>query len=345
MGKHEQPDLTASAIKGGVTSRQRHDSAHKHVTGEAVYIDDIVEPKGCLHAYLGLSTLAHGRVRGIDTALALKTPGVVAVLTGADVPGVNDISPTGRNDEPIFADRVVQFHGQPVFAVVAQTRDIARRACRQVKVHYEELPAIIDYADAGEAPKLVCDPLTLQRGDVEQALATAPRRLSGEMRIGGQDHFYLEGHIALAIPGEDGDMLVHSSTQHPSEVQHMVAHALGVPNHAVTVDVRRMGGGFGGKETQSNLFAAVAAIAARHTGRAVKIRPDRDDDMTATGKRHDFLVGYDVGFDDDGNILGVDFTYAARCGFSADLSGPVTDRALFHCDNAYYWPAVKAVSA
>ena len=345
MGKHEQPDLTASAIKGGVTSRQRHDSAHKHVTGEAVYIDDIVEPKGCLHAYLGLSTLAHGRVRGIDTALALKTPGVVAVLTGADVPGVNDISPTGRNDEPIFADRVVQFHGQPVFAVVAQTRDIARRACRQVKVHYEELPAIIDYADAGEAPKLVCDPLTLQRGDVEQALATAPRRLSGEMRIGGQDHFYLEGHIALAIPGEDGDMLVHSSTQHPSEVQHMVAHALGVPNHAVTVDVRRMGGGFGGKETQSNLFAAVAAIAARHTGRAVKIRPDRDDDMTATGKRHDFLVGYDVGFDDDGSILGVDFTYAARCGFSADLSGPVTDRALFHCDNAYYWPAVKAVSA
>ncbi|MFP1632045.1 xanthine dehydrogenase molybdopterin binding subunit [Zhengella sp. ZM62] len=345
MGKHEQPDRTAAAIKGGVATQQRHDSAHKHVTGEAVYIDDITEPRGCLHAYLGLSTVTHGRVRGIDTELALKMPGVVAVLTGADVPGVNDISPTGRNDEPIFADSIVQFHGQPVFAVVAESRDIARRACARVKVHYEELPAIVDYADTGETPKLVCDPLTLQRGDVAKALEIAPRRLSGEMRIGGQDHFYLEGHIALAIPGEDGDMLVHSSTQHPSEVQHMVAHALGVPNHAVTVDVRRMGGGFGGKETQSNLFAAVAAIAARRTGRAVKIRPDRDDDMTATGKRHDFLVGYDVGFDEDGNILGVDFTYAARCGFSADLSGPVTDRALFHCDNAYYWPAVKAVSA
>ncbi|PHP66507.1 xanthine dehydrogenase molybdopterin binding subunit [Zhengella mangrovi] len=344
MGKHEPADLTASAIKGGVASRQRHDSAHKHVTGTAVYIDDIVEPKGCLHAYLGLSTVTHGRLRGIDTGLAMKIPGVVAVLTADDVPGVNDISPTGRDDEPVLADRVVQFFGQPVFAVVAETRDIARRACRQVKVHYEELPAIVTYEDAGDTPKLVCDPLTLQRGDVGRALEAAPRRLSGDMRIGGQDHFYLEGHIALAIPGEDGDMLVHSSTQHPSEVQHMVAHVLGEANHSVTVDVRRMGGGFGGKETQSNQFAAIAAVAARLTGRAVKIRPDRDDDMTATGKRHDFLVGYDVGFDDEGNILGVDFTYASRCGFSADLSGPVTDRALFHCDNAYYWPAVKAVS-
>ncbi len=165
------------------------------------------------------------------------------------------------------------------------------------------------------------------------------------MRVGGQDHFYLEGQISLAIPGEDGDVQVFSSTQHPSETQHMVAHALGVPTSAVTVDVRRMGGGFGGKETQANLFACVAAVAAKRFNRAVKIRPDRDDDMTATGKRHDFLVGYEVGFDDDGNILGVDFTYEARCGFSADLSGPVTDRALFHCDNAYFWPAVKAVSA
>ena len=165
------------------------------------------------------------------------------------------------------------------------------------------------------------------------------------MRVGGQDHFYLEGQIAMAVPGEDQDVTVYSSTQHPSEVQHMVSHALGVPSHAVTVEIRRMGGGFGGKETQGNQFAALAAIAAKKHHRAVKIRPDRDDDMTATGKRHDFLIDYEVGFDDDGNILGVDYIYAARCGFSSDLSGPVTDRALFHCDNAYFWPAVHAQSA
>jgi xanthine dehydrogenase large subunit len=165
------------------------------------------------------------------------------------------------------------------------------------------------------------------------------------LRIGGQDHFYLEGQIAFAIPGEDGDVLVHSSTQHPSEVQHMVAHALGVPSHAVTVEVRRMGGGFGGKETQGNQFAVLAAVAAKRLNRPVKIRLDRDDDMAATGKRHDFLVSYDVGFDADGVIGGVDLLYAARCGFSSDLSGPVTDRALFHCDNSYFYPAVRARSA
>src|SRR5690606_24464465 len=173
----------------------------------------------------------------------------------------------------------------------------------------------------------------------------APRRIKGRMRCGGQDHFYLEGQIALAIPGEDMDVTVHSSTQHPSEVQHMVAHALGVPSHAVTVEIRRMGGGFGGKETQGNQFAALAAIAAKKLKRAVKIRPDRDDDMTATGKRHDFVIDYEVGFDEAGNILGVDYVYAARCGFSSDLSGAVTDRALFHCDNAYFYPAVHALSA
>ena len=188
-------------------------------------------------------------------------------------------------------------------------------------------------------------PLTLKRGDAAAAIATAPRRLKGQMRVGGQDHFYLEGQIAMAVPGEDQDVTVYSSTQHPSEVQHMVAHALGVPSHAVTVEIRRMGGGFGGKETQGNQFAALAAIAAKRLGRAVKIRPDRDDDMIATGKRHDFLVDYEVGFDDDGAILGVDYIYAARCGFSSDLSGPVTDRALFHCDNAYFYPAVHAKSA
>ena len=188
------------------------------------------------------------------------------------------------------------------------------------------------------------EPLKLERGEVEPALAGAPRRLKGQMRVGGQDHFYLEGMIAFAIPGEDDEVTVYSSTQHPSEVQHMVAHVLGVPSNAVTIIVRRMGGGFGGKETQPNLFAAVAALAAKKWGRAVKIRPDRDDDMVATGKRHDFLNSYEVGFDDDGRILAVDGSFAARCGFSADLSGPVTDRALFHADNAYFYPNVRLVS-
>ncbi len=343
MNKH-QAQLDRKRISGGVATDQRHDSAHKHVTGEAVYIDDMPEPAGTLHACLGLSTVAHADILSMNLSAVRTAPGVVDVLTASDVPGVNDLSPTGLHDEPVLAEGKVHFFGQPVFAVVAETREAARRACRFAKIDYAELPALIDIADAGPDAPLVTKPLTLARGDAEIALAKAPRRIRGQMRVGGQDHFYLEGQIAFAMPGEDGDVLVHSSTQHPSEVQHMVAYALGVPSHAVTIEVRRMGGGFGGKETQANQFAAIAAIAAKRLKRPVKIRPDRDDDMTATGKRHDFLIDYDVGFDDDGNILAVDFAYAARCGFSADLSGPVTDRALFHCDNAYFYPAIRAVS-
>ncbi|MGI6856607.1 xanthine dehydrogenase molybdopterin binding subunit [Mesorhizobium sp. 1B3] len=346
MNKHASADLKAAKIRGGVATDQRHDSAHKHVTGEAVYIDDMPEPAGTLHACLGLSTVAHGTIRKLDLAAVRAAKGVVAVLTAEDVPGDNDISPSGRDDEPVLAEGRVQFHGQPIFAVVARTREEGRRACRLAVVEYDELPAIIEIEGLDPInDKLVTPPLTLRRGDAAQAIAQAPRRLKGRMRIGGQDHFYLEGHIALAVPGEDRDVTVYSSTQHPSEVQHMVAHALGVPSHAVTIEVRRMGGGFGGKETQSNQFAAVAAIAAKKLRRPVKLRPDRDDDMTATGKRHDFVVDYEVGFDDEGTILGVDYTYAARCGFSSDLSGPVTDRALFHCDNTYFYPAVHARSA
>jgi xanthine dehydrogenase large subunit len=345
MNKHT-PDLKAEKIDGGVHESVRHDSAHKHVAGTAVYIDDMPEPAGTLHGCLGLSTATHATIRSMDLSAVRAAPGVVDVLTGKDVPGENDISPTGRHDEPVLADGKVQFYGQPIFCVIAKTREEARRACRLAKVEYDELPFITDVAEADpKKPKLVTDPLTLKRGDAAKAIARAPRKVKGQMRVGGQDHFYLEGQIALAIPGEDRDVTVYSSTQHPSEVQHMVAHALGVPNHAVTIEVRRMGGGFGGKETQGNQFAALAAIAAKRTGKAVKIRPDRDDDMTATGKRHDFLIDYEAGYDDDGNILGVELRYAARCGFSADLSGAVTDRALFHCDNSYFYPAVKAVSA
>jgi xanthine dehydrogenase large subunit len=340
------PNLKAERISGGVATDRKHDSAHKHVTGQAVYIDDMPEPAGLLHGCLGLGTVAHGKVVSMNLDGVRQAPGVVAVLTARDMPGSNDISPSGRHDEPVLADGLVQFHGQPVFAVIAKTREQARRACRLAKISYDELPFITDVGETDlRTGKMVTPPLKLARGDAAAAIAAAPRKLSGRMRIGGQDHFYLEGQIALAIPGEDQDVTVYSSTQHPSEVQHMVAHVLGVPSHAVTVEIRRMGGGFGGKETQGNQFAAIAAVAAKKLGRAVKIRPDRDDDMTATGKRHDFLVDYEVGFDDEGNILGVDFHYAARCGFSSDLSGPVTDRALFHCDNAYFWPSVRATSA
>lgn len=342
----EQADSAAARVSGGVATEREHDSARKHVTGQAFYVDDIPEPAGTLHACLGLANVAHGRIKSMDLSKVQAAPGVVAVLTGWDVPGENDISPTGRHDEPVLATGKVQFHGQPIFAVVAETREQARRACLLAAVDFEFIPAILDIGDLDPLKdRLVTDPLTLRRGDAATAIANAPRRVKGRMRVGGQDHFYLEGQIAMAVPGEDQDVTVHASTQHPSEVQHMVAHALGVPNHAVTVEVRRMGGGFGGKETQANQFAAIAAVAAKKLGRAVKIRPDRDDDMIATGKRHDFLIDYEVGFDDEGNILGVDYVYAARCGFSSDLSGPVTDRALFHCDNAYFLPAVKAVSA
>jgi xanthine dehydrogenase large subunit len=346
MNKHAMPDLKADRISGGVATDQRHDSAHKHVSGQAMYIDDLPEPAGTLHGCFGLGSVAHGIIKSMDLSAVRAAPGVVDVLTAKDIPGENDISPTGRHDEPVLAEDKVQFWGQPIFCVIAETREEARRACRLAKVTYKELPAVVDIGGLDpRKDKLVTPPLTLKRGDAASVIAKAPRRLKGQMRVGGQEHFYLEGHIAMALPGEDEDVVVYSSTQHPSEVQHMVAHVLGVPSHAVAVEIRRMGGGFGGKETQGNQFAVLAAIAAKKHGRAVKIRPDRDDDMTATGKRHDFLIDYDVGFDDDGRILGVDYTYAARCGFSSDLSGPVTDRALFHCDNAYYFPAVHARSA
>jgi xanthine dehydrogenase large subunit len=319
-----------------------HESAARHVSGEAFYIDDLPEPAGLLHAYLSLSERAHARIVAMDLDSVRAAPGVVDVITAADIPGVNDISSTHRHDEPLLATDLVQYQGMPLFAVIAETREAARLAARLAVVTYEEATPLIDIAQARAAGSaLVTDPLKLERGDVAEALAKSPRRLKGSMEIGGQDHFYLEGQIALAIPGEQDEILIHSSTQHPSEVQHMVALVLDVGAHAVTVDVRRMGGGFGGKETQSNLFACIAALAARRTGRAVKCRPDRDDDMIITGKRHDFVVDYEIGFDDDGRILAVDAIYAARCGWSADLSGPVTDRALFHADNCYFYPDVR----
>jgi xanthine dehydrogenase large subunit len=323
----------------------RHDSAIKQVAGRADYIDDLVEPEGTLHAYLGLSTKPHADIVSMDLDAVRKAPGVVAVLTAADVPAENDISSVHKHDEPVFAkDRVVTW-GQPLFAVIGKTREAARRAAKLVRIEYAELPFIIDVDGALAAGgQVVTEPLKLERGDMEAGFAASPNRVKGRVRIGGQEHFYLESQAALAVPGEDNEITIHCSTQHPTEIQVMVAQVLGVPHAAVTVNMRRMGGGFGGKETQGNLFAAVAAIAAKKLNCAIKIRPDRDDDFQITGKRHDFVVDYDVGYDDTGKIQAVTATYAARSGYSADLSGPVTDRALFHCDNAYWYPAVRVNS-
>jgi len=332
-------------ISGAMHASLKHDSAHKHVTGTADYIDDIPEPANLLHGALGLSDRAHADIAGIDLSDVAAYPGVIWVMTGADVPGVNDVSSNGMHDEPLLAETKVEFHGHPIFAVIATTRDIARRAARLAKVEYRDLPHWSDIDGAlANGGAVVYDPMTLKRGEPESEMAKAPRRLKGQMRIGGQEHFYLESHIAMAIPGEDDEVTVWSSTQHPTEIQHIVGHVLNIPSNAVTVNVRRMGGGFGGKETQGNQFAALAAIAAKKLNRAVKFRPDRDEDMIATGKRHDFLVDYEVGFDEDGRIHALDATYAARCGFSSDLSGPVTDRALFHADSSYFYPHVHLVS-
>ena len=340
MNKHESPIVLSS-----LHTATRHDSGPKHVSGTAEYIDDMIEPEGTVHAYLALSMRAHAEIVGLDFAAVKAAPGVIGVLTADDIPGENDVSPSHKHDEPVFAEGKVQFWGQPLFAVVAETRDQARRAAHLAKVEYRDLPHALDVRAAQAAGgALVTEPLKLERGDVAAGLAGATHRLKGSIAIGGQDHFYLEGQIAMAVPGEDEDVTVFASTQHPSEVQLMVAAVLGIRHHAVTVNVRRMGGGFGGKETQGNLFAAVAALAAKKWNRACKIRPDRDDDMTATGKRHDFVVDYEVGYDDDGKIQAVDAVYGARAGFSSDLSGPVTDRALFHADNAYWYPAVRVRS-
>jgi xanthine dehydrogenase large subunit len=339
-------DLNSNpSISGAVHLDQRHDSAHKHVSGKADYIDDMPEPAGLLHAALGMTDRAHAKIHNMDLSAVSAYPGVVAVLTAKDMPASNDISSAHKHDEPVLTADIVEFHGQAAFAVIAETRAAARQAARLARIDYENLPHVTTVAEAKAAgSKLVTEPLTLRRGDADAALAKAPRRIQGTMEIGGQEHFYLEGHIALAIPGEDDDMTVWCSTQHPTEIQHMVSHVLGVPSNAITVQVRRMGGGFGGKETQGNQFACIAAVAARKLNRAVKFRLDRDEDMTVTGKRHDFVVDYDLGFDDDGRIEAVKAEFAARCGYSADLSGPVTDRALFHADNAYFYPHVEVAS-
>jgi xanthine dehydrogenase large subunit len=326
--------------RGGVHAAVRHDSAVGHVTGAARYLDDVPTVPGTLEASLVLSPHAHARICRIDLSRALAAPGVVAAVTAADIPGKNDIAPI-RSDEPALAAGVVEYEGQPVAAIAADTFDQARAAARLVEIVYEPLPAVLSIEEAMARESFVSPPQTMVRGEVEPALAGSPQRLSGELRCGGQDHFYLEGQIALAVPGEDADMEIWSSTQHPTEVQHGVAHLLGLPFNAVTVEVRRMGGAFGGKESQATIIAGIAAVLAFKARRPVKLRLPRDDDMRATGKRHPFLIRYDVGFDGEGRIHALDLTLAADGGSVADHTPAVLTRALCHADNCYFLPNVR----
>ncbi|OXR48498.1 xanthine dehydrogenase molybdopterin binding subunit [Pusillimonas sp. T2] len=313
----------------------KHESAHLHVTGRAQYTDDIPEVQGTLHAAFGLSERAHARILSLDLTAVRAAPGVVAVITLDDVPGEKYVGPVVA-DEPVFADGKVEYVGQPLFAVAATSHDLARRAARLAKVEYENLEPLLDIKTAADRQSYVLPPARISKGNVPETLAQGPHRHQGSFYCGGQEQFYLEGQIAYALPGENAEMQVFCSTQHPSEMQFIIAHALHQPAHTVKVQCRRMGGGFGGKESQSWPFATVAALLAHHTGRPVKLRADRDDDFMMTGKRHDFRVEYDVAYDDDGLIKAIQFEQQLRCGYSADLSGAVADRQVFHTDNTYY---------
>jgi len=312
-----------------------HDAAALHVTGAARYVDDIPAPTGTLHLAFGLSDVARGRIEVMDLDAVRTAPDVVAVLTAGDLEFDADTSPS-NHDEPLLATEEVYYAGQPLFLVVARSHLAARKAAQLGRVTITETEPILTIEQALEADSRFEDgPRIYEKGATDAALAAAPNRLQGRIEIGGQEHFYLEGQAAMVWPQEGGDCHVFSSTQHPTEIQHKVAHAIGQPMHAVRVETRRMGGGFGGKESQGNALAIACAVAARLTGKPCKMRYDRDDDMIITGKRHDFRIDYDVGYDDAGRVLAVSFRHYTRCGWSMDLSLPVADRAMLHADNAY----------
>jgi xanthine dehydrogenase large subunit len=321
-----------------------HDAAKLHVTGRANYIDDVPVPANCLHLAFGTATIARGRITNMDLGAVTSAQGVVAVLTADDLPFANDVSPAAH-DEPLLCDGQVHYHGQPLFLVVADSHLNARRAARLARVEYApETPILTIEQALAIDNRFEEGPRIYTRGDVDFALPQAKHTLTGSFDIGGQEHFYLEGQAALALPQEDDEMIVHSSTQHPTEIQHKVAEALGLGMHQVRIQTRRMGGGFGGKESQGNALAVACAIAARATGRPCKMRYDRDDDMIITGKRHDFRITYQVGFDDDGRLLAIDFTHYTRGGWAQDLTLPVADRAMLHADNAYFVPHMRVIS-
>jgi xanthine dehydrogenase large subunit len=321
-----------------------HDSGPLHVTGAARYVDDIPMPANTLHLVFGLSGIAHGEITSIDLAAVRAAPGVVAAWDASDFTDMPDCSPSAQ-DEPLLALGQVHYLGQPVFLVAADSHLAARKAARLARIDYASRPAILTVDDAMTANSRFEDgPVIWTKGDATSAIDTAPHRVGGRMEVGGQEHFYLEGQVAAALPQDGGEMIVHSSTQHPTEIQHKVAHALHLPMSAVRVEVRRMGGGFGGKESQGNALAIACAVAASRLGRPARMRYDRDDDMMITGKRHDLRIIYRAGFDGDGRLTGVEFQHMFRCGWAQDLSLPVADRAMLHADNCYHLPHVRIES-
>jgi xanthine dehydrogenase large subunit len=323
----------------GAGAALRHDSALKHTTGEARFADDAAEPAGMLHGALVLADIAHGRVTALHGDAARAMPGIIAIIGPGEIPGANDIAAIGA-PEPLFAAPLVEFAGQPLALVLATSRDAALRAAAAIRAEIAPLDAVLSIERGLELGQHVVPPQTMRRGDAAAAIAAAPRRMEGEFRAGGQEHFYLEGQIAVATPGEDGEMAVTSSTQHPSEVQHIVARVLGADCNRITVTCRRMGGGFGGKESNASWVAAAAAIGARVTGRPVKLRLPRRADMIATGKRHPFLYRWTAGFDASGRVLGLTALLAADGGWSLDMSGGVVFRAVTHALNCCDVPDV-----
>ncbi|HAV03585.1 MAG TPA: xanthine dehydrogenase molybdopterin binding subunit, partial [Pseudomonas sp.] len=306
----------------GVGRSVKHDSAPKHVSGEAVYVDDRLEFPNQLHVYARMSERAHARIVRIDTSPCYQIPGVAIAITAKDVPGQLDIGAVMPGD-PLLADGKVEFIGQPVIAVAADSLETARKAAMAAIIEYEDLEPVLDVVEALHKKHFVLDSHTHKRGDSATALASAPRRLQGSLHIGGQEHFYLETQVSSVMPTEDGGMIVYTSTQNPTEVQKLVAEVLGVPMNKIVIDMRRMGGGFGGKETQAAGPACLCAVIAHLTGRPTKMRLPRMEDMTMTGKRHPFYVEYDVGFDDDGLLHGIEIDLAGNCGYSPDLSGSI----------------------
>ena len=335
--------LPASGVQQG--TNVIHESAHLHVTGSATYTDDIPELAGTLYAALILSPVAHGELigDGIDCAAILKEHGVVAVYTSKDIPGENNCGPI-NHDDPFLAVGKVEFIGQAVAVVVARDMLYAREAAKKAKVQVKELTPILTIDEAMAAQSFVMPPKGITRGNAADAIAKAPHQLKGSTETGQQEQFYLEGHITYAVPREDRQLTLYSSTQHPDGNQREAAAALNLTTNDVEVICRRMGGAFGGKEGNASIFSQSAALAAHLLQKPVKLRVNRDDDMTITGKRHDFRIDYHVGFDDDGRILGADIALLSRCGYSTDYSGPVNDRACLHIDNCYYIPNLQLIS-
>lgn len=337
--QHKSQEALAELFRAGMTSGVgrsiKHESADKHVSGEAIYVDDRLEFPNQLHVYARQSDRAHARILRIDTGPCYAFPGVAIAITKDDVPGQLDIGPVVAGD-PLLADGKVEYVGQVVLAVAADSLETARKAAMAAIIEYEDLEPVLDVVEALRKQHFVLASHTHRIGDSASKLAGAKHRLQGTLHIGGQEHFYLETQISSVMPSEDGGMLVYTSTQNPTEVQKLVAEVLGVPMNKIVIDMRRMGGGFGGKETQAAGPACLCAVIAHLTGRPTKMRLPRMEDMSMTGKRHPFYVEYDVGFDDDGLLQGIEMDLAGNCGYSPDLSGAIVDRAMFHSDNAYF---------